>query len=65
MVEAGVPLREAVEMASTTPARIAGVADRRGSIAPGMDADITVLDRDLSVMLAMVGGRIVYGSEAQ
>jgi N-acetylglucosamine-6-phosphate deacetylase len=65
MVRVGVPLREAVEMASTTPARIAGVADRRGSIASGMDADITVLDRDLSVMLTMVGGRIVYGSEAR
>jgi len=65
MVEkADVPLREAVEMASTTPARVAGVTDRKGSIAPGMDADITVLDRDLSVMLTMVEGRVVYEKEA-
>jgi len=66
MVEkADVPLREAVEMASTTPARVAGATDRKGGIAPGMDADITVLDRDLSVMLTMVEGRVVYEKEAR
>ena len=51
----------AVEMASSTPARIAGVADRKGRLAPGMDADITVLDGEFSVLLTMVGGRVVYG----
>jgi len=66
MVEkADVPLREAVEMASTTPARVAGAADRKGSIASGMDADITVLDRGLSVMLTMVEGRVVYEKEVR
>ena len=66
MVEkADVPLREAVEMASTTPARVAGAADRKGSIAPGMDADITVLDRGLSVMLTMVEGRVIYEKEVR
>ena len=63
--KADVPLREAVEMASTTPSRVAGAADRKGSIAPGMDADITVLDRGLSVMLTMVEGRVVYEKEVR
>ena len=53
-------IAEAVEMATSTPARIIGVDDRKGSLVPGMDADITVLDRDLSVMLTMVEGRIVH-----
>jgi N-acetylglucosamine-6-phosphate deacetylase len=53
-------IAEAVEMATSTPARIVGVDDRKGSLVPGMDADITVLDRDLSVMLTMVEGRIVH-----
>jgi N-acetylglucosamine-6-phosphate deacetylase len=66
MVErADAPLREAVEMASTTPSRVAGAADRKGSIAPGMDADITVLDRGFSVMLTMVEGRVVYEKEVR
>jgi N-acetylglucosamine-6-phosphate deacetylase len=61
MVElAGLPLAEAVEMATLTPARIVGVDDRKGSLVPGMDADITVLDRNFSIMLTMVEGRIVH-----
>src|SRR5690606_8188443 len=33
--EAGFPLHEAVTMASLNPARVIGVADRTGSLAPG------------------------------
>ena len=62
MVElAGSPIEEAVEMASTTPAGILGLAERNGRLAPGMDADLTVLDKGFSVRLTMVGGRVVYG----
>jgi N-acetylglucosamine-6-phosphate deacetylase len=57
---AGSSVREAVEMASTTPARIAGVSKSKGRLAQGMDADITILDGDLSPALTMVGGEIVY-----
>jgi len=57
---AGFSPEAAVEMASSTPARIVGAADRKGRLAPGMDADITVLDREFSVLLTMVGGRVVY-----
>lgn len=61
MVElAGIPVAEAVEMASSTPARIIGVDDRKGCLKPGMDADLTVLKRNFSVLLTMVGGEIVY-----
>ena len=57
---AGISPEDAVEMASSTPARIAGASDRKGSLAPGMDADIAVLDGEFSVLLTMVGGRVVY-----
>ncbi len=57
---AGSSLREAIEMASTTPARIAGVSKSKGWLAPGLDADITILDGDLSPALTMAGGEIVY-----
>jgi N-acetylglucosamine-6-phosphate deacetylase len=46
---AGVSVPEASAMASTTPARLLGVADRKGAIAPGRDADLVVLDADLRV----------------
>ncbi len=65
MVElVGVPMAEAVEMASSTPAAIIGMADRKGRLEPGMDADLTVLDRDFSVLLTVVGGRVVHEAGA-
>ena len=56
-------VREATEMATATPARIIGVSDRKGRIAPGMDADVVVLDRNLSVKFTMIEGNIVYKRE--
>jgi N-acetylglucosamine-6-phosphate deacetylase len=57
---ANIPITEAIEMASSTPARIIGRADRKGRLTPGMDADLTVLGRDYAVLLTMVGGGVVY-----
>jgi len=56
----GVPLAEAVEMASSTPARIIGVASVKGCLKPGMDADLTVLNHSFSVLLTIVRGKVVY-----
>jgi N-acetylglucosamine-6-phosphate deacetylase len=44
VARAGASLEEAVEAASTNPARLLGLADR-GSIAPGMRADLVALKR--------------------
>jgi len=57
---AGFTVPEAVEMVSTTPSKIIGVSDRKGSLAQGMDADITVLDRDFNVLATLVDGEIAY-----
>ncbi len=56
---AGVPLPEAVRMASLTPARILGVADDVGSLERGKRADLVVLDRELNVKRVYVGGEQV------
>ncbi|MGI8657293.1 MAG: N-acetylglucosamine-6-phosphate deacetylase [Candidatus Limnocylindria bacterium] len=50
------PIGEASSAASATPARVLGLADRRGSLAPGLDADIVVLDEELCVEAVMIGG---------
>lgn len=55
----GVGLVETIRMASLTPARIAGVAQDQGSIAPGKWADLLVLDRDLQVRQVFVRGERV------
>ncbi len=55
----GVPLPEVVRMASLTPARILGVADRYGSLEVGKAADLVVLDAELNVKRVYVGGKRV------
>lgn len=55
----GVPIPDAVAMASEIPARVIGCADRKGRLAVGCDADFSVLDRDLNVLRTFVGGREV------
>jgi N-acetylglucosamine-6-phosphate deacetylase len=59
----GLSVEEAVGAASRGPARLLGLADRKGSIAAGMDADVVVLDDALSARGTMVGGQWVYGPE--
>jgi len=44
----GVPLRRIAELTSTNPARLMGLSHRKGSIAPGLDADLTIVDLNSS-----------------
>ncbi len=53
----GLSLVDAWTMASLTPSRIIGVDDRKGSLAPGKDADVLVLDDHLEVREVYVGGK--------
>lgn len=53
---AGVPLPEAVRMASLTPARILGIDQECGSIGVGKRADFAVLDSELNVRSVWIGG---------
>lgn len=46
LVEAGLPPQDAIEAATLHAARLLGAEDRLGRIAPGMQADLVVLDRD-------------------
>jgi N-acetylglucosamine-6-phosphate deacetylase len=55
----GAPLHEAVRMASLTPARIIGVADRKGSLEPGKDADLCILDADFRVRQTIIRGKVL------
>ena len=61
----GVPLQDAVKMATINPATVAGVADRQGQLAPGYAGDLTVLDAGLDVRMTVVAGRVVYDRDAQ
>jgi N-acetylglucosamine-6-phosphate deacetylase len=56
---AGVPLLVALKATSLHPARVLD-EHRKGRLAPGTDADIVVLDRDLSLAATIVEGRVVH-----
>ena len=60
--KAEIPLEDAVRMASETPARILGLADRKGSLQKGKDADIVILDKKARVRCVFAGGNIVEGT---
>jgi len=55
--EAGIPLPDALAMASATPAEVLGLAGVKGRIAAGADADLVVLDEELRAIGTMVAGR--------
>lgn len=57
---ADVPLLDAILMMSTTPARIMGVDQKKGSITVGKDADIVVFDQDIQIQETIIGGKQIY-----
>jgi N-acetylglucosamine-6-phosphate deacetylase len=52
----GLPLEQAVAMASAHPARFLGLDGERGRIAPGCRADLVVADERMNVKQAWIGG---------
>ncbi len=52
----GLPLDEAVRMASTWPAQFLGLGALRGRIAPGCKADLVRMDEDFRVLQSWIGG---------
>ena len=55
-VEFGIPLDDAVRMASRTPAELLGV--KKGRIEPGYDADLLITDRKLNIKTVITAGKV-------
>lgn len=53
-------LEDTWRMVSATPATILGVAHRKGTLEPGKDADIVVLDAELQVTYTVTRGQLAY-----
>ena len=54
--KAGIPLPEALRMASLYPASVLGLQDRYGCIQPGAYADFVLLDEQLNLLQVIVEG---------
>lgn len=55
-----IPLYECVNGATLNPATTIGVADKKGSIDVGKDADIIITDNEFNVQKTIIGGEIRY-----
>lgn len=60
MTDGGASLTDAVRMMTATPARIMHIDDRKGSIRPGADADLTIFDDRIDVRRTIIGGKTIY-----
>ncbi|WP_163557746.1 beta-aspartyl-peptidase [Halomonas sp. NO4] len=58
--EAVLPLDQALGLISGNVARVLGLHDRKGRLAVGHDADVTLLDGDLQPQQTFVAGRRLY-----
>jgi N-acetylglucosamine-6-phosphate deacetylase len=56
----GMSLIDAAHTASLAPAEVCGVADRKGSIEVGNDADLAILNPDFSVSRTIRAGVVAY-----
>jgi N-acetylglucosamine-6-phosphate deacetylase len=57
---ADLTLAEALPMLTRVPAASIRMDGTKGSIAPGFDADIVILDQSYQVRMTIVGGNVVY-----
>ena len=55
-----IPLYECVNCASLNPATALNIADKKGSIETGKDADIIITDNEFNVLNTIIGGEIKY-----
>ena len=55
----GVPLYDAVRMASLTPAQVTGYGSQKGQIAKGYDADLVLFDDNIDIKSVITNGNIV------
>lgn len=60
---AEVPLADAVMMMTSTPARILGIQDSKGSLAEGLDADIVIFDENINIHKTIISGNVIYSSK--
>jgi len=57
-------LSAALRMAATVPAAVAGVAETKGRLAPGYDADIVALAPDLTVAATWTRGNLTFQAQS-
>jgi len=55
----GVPLLHAVQMMTSTPARVCKVDHSKGTLTVGKDADVVIFDEQIQVKTTIINGRVI------
>ena len=63
--DVGIPVAEAVRMASLTPARVIGLDSTKGSLEPGKDADIAIFNDDFTAWAVLIKGQPINYTHEQ
>ncbi|AFL54533.1 N-acetylglucosamine-6-phosphate deacetylase [Sinorhizobium fredii] len=58
----GLPIEEAIRMASAYPADVMGIASHKGRLLPGTDADFVLLTAELGMKSTWIGGEVVFAA---
>lgn len=56
----GVPLHDAVYMATTVPSAAIGLGGRKGQLRAGYDADLALFDTNMQPIRTLIAGRVVW-----
>ncbi|MBT9136060.1 MAG: N-acetylglucosamine-6-phosphate deacetylase [Firmicutes bacterium] len=60
MLNTGLSLPGVVRLATYNPAKLLGIENTKGHLAPGLDADFTIFDADMNIQATYVLGRQIY-----
>ncbi|KPL01684.1 MAG: hypothetical protein AMK75_04165 [Planctomycetes bacterium SM23_65] len=60
----GLPLKDALVMLTSSPAKAVRLGDRKGELRPGFDADLVLFDENFTVHSTIVEGKTVYVKDA-
>ena len=61
--EMEIPLESAVKCATANPTKAIGIYENYGSLTPGKQADIVLLDEELEIKYIIKSGEIVYAND--
>lgn len=57
---AGCSIPDAVLMLTENPAKVMGIAEHKGALKQGMDADVVIFDDNINIKNTIIKGKIIY-----
>ena len=59
---AGCSVADAVLMLTENPAKVMGIADSKGALKQGMDADVVIFDENINIKNTIINGKVIYSN---